>query len=102
MDVSLSELQELVMDREAWGAAIHVVAKSRTQLSDWTELNKQLGFPAGLTGKESTCNAGVAGDADLIPGLGRSPGGEHSNPLPLQYSCLKNPIDRRSLTGYSP
>ena len=38
MDVSLSELQELVMDREAWRAVIHEVAKSRTWLSDWTEL----------------------------------------------------------------
>ena len=38
MDVSLSELQELVMDREAWSAVIHGVTKSQTQLSDWTEL----------------------------------------------------------------
>jgi len=39
MDVSLSELREMVLDREAWRAAIHGVAKSRTRLSDWTELN---------------------------------------------------------------
>ena len=45
-----------------------------------------------LSGKESACNAGATGDVRLIPGLGRSPGGGHGNPL--QYSCLENPKDR--------
>ena len=46
MDVSLSELRELVMDREAWCAVIHGVAKSRTQLSDRTELNGKILCPS--------------------------------------------------------
>ena len=59
MDVSLSELWEMVMDREAWHATIHKVAKSRTQLS-WTELagrknyskSYQNPFPLGLVLEE--------------------------------------------------
>ena len=43
-------------------------------------------------GKETASNAGNAGDQGLIPGLGRSPGEGHGNPL--QYSCLANPMDR--------
>ena len=50
------------------------------------------GLPKWLSGKESTCNAGDTGDAGSIPGLDRSPGGGHGNPL--QYPCLENPMDR--------
>ena len=51
-----------------------------------------VGSQAGSVGKESTCNAGDTGDADLIPGSGRSSGVGNSDPL--QYSYLKNPMDR--------
>ena len=53
MDVSLSELRKLVMDREAWRAAIHGVAKCQTRLSDWTELNWPRTEPRPWQGESS-------------------------------------------------
>ena len=53
-----------------------------------------MGFLGGSDGKESACNAG---DPDLIPGSGRSPGGGHGNQL--QYSCLENPDGQRTLAA---
>ena len=53
-----------------------------------------MGFPGGTSSKEPPANAGDVGDAGSIPGSGRSPGGEHGNPL--QYSCLESPMDREA------
>ena len=54
-------------------------------------LGFSMGFPGGSDNKESASNVG---DLGSIPGLGRSPGGRHGNPL--QYSCLENRRDRRA------
>ena len=53
-----------------------------------------------LVVKNLPANAGDIRDVGSIPGLGRSPGGGHGNPL--KYSCLKNPHGQRSLAGYGP
>ena len=63
----------------------------------WAAENKR---SDGASGKEPTANAGGTADLDSIPGLGRSPGAGHGNPL--QCSCLNNLHGQRSLEGYSP
>ena len=86
------------MDGGVWWATVHGVAKSWTRLIDFTfTFPLLLSFTGASAGKESTCNAG---ELSPVPGLGRSPGGGHSNPN--QYSCLENPHGERSLAGYSP
>ena len=86
------------MNRGAWWATVHRVAKSQTQLKRLSTHQQPFiwGFSGGSDSKVSACNAG---DPDLIPRLGRSPGKEmvtHSSILPGESH------EQRSLVGYSP
>ena len=64
MDVSLSEFHELVMDREAWGAAVHGLAKSPTRLSDWTELRPVR--PTPQSWPSCSCGCNVSSDFKVL------------------------------------
>ena len=95
MDMSFSKFRELVMDREAWCAVIHGVAKNWTRLSDWNELNwgNRRGFPGSSDGKESVCNVG---DPDSVPRSGSSPGEATSYPLQYSWASLVSQIIKKS------
>ena len=96
--MSLGELQVLVMDREAWRAAIHGVTKSQTRLSDWTEL---IYFNWNWASQVAPppANARDGRDVGSIPGLGRSLGGRHGCTLVLLPGKSHG---QRSVVGYSP
>ena len=61
---------------------------------NYTPISWERSFPSGSVVKNPPSNAGGTRDMGSVPGLGRSPGGGHGNPPPLQYSCLGNPMDR--------
>ena len=99
MDVNLSELWELVMDREAWHAAIHGVAKSRTRLSNWTELIEYMGFPGGPSGEESTYQCRRCKRWGFTPWVGKIHWSRKWQPTPVFLPGKFH--GQRILMGYS-
>ena len=84
MDMGLGKLRELIVDREAWCAAVHGVTKCRTRLSDWTELNQ----------------LGIHWRQEFDPWVGKIPWSRKWQPIPVFLPGKSHGL--RSLTGYSP
>ena len=79
------------------GSSVHGVSKTR--ILEWLPLPPPGAFQVSLVGKNPPANKGDIVDAGSVPGLGKSPGGGHSNSL--QYPCLENHHGQRSLADYS-
>ena len=100
MDMSLSELRELVMDRDSWRAVIHAVTKSRTRLSDCTELNRTeitTDRYCWLSSKETSCQCRRCRNVSCV---WKTIWRRKWQPTPV--FLLEKSHGQRSLVGYSP